>query len=460
MINSNIWTRLAGIKACVKGRLGPLWWYSAVMFGVQRLGDFINIYIGLWLVPRVIPLSEQGALLPLGQISALLGLPLAVISMPFLKFLTVFSAKGETGKIKALIQDVIALITLSSIVVTIGAFWLSPVLFERMRISGSALVWLLCGLAFANALTPIFSNALQALRQFRVMAVSGVVGPLVRVGALWLWLPVFGVAGFFSAQLLMTVVGLAISAWGLRHVLSRMLARESYRSHWREMGLFTLPILLLIVLNNIGGTCETFVIRHFLPDADSAAYYFISRFAEIPCGIWGAISVAFFPMVSERHESGQESRRMFWHAMAFVLLAEGVIGLLLTWGAPWLLGLTQTWRMYYASYSWLMGFLVLRTILLQAFTCFASHEIACRRFCFVWYVAILTLVECALLYGLAGIGFFEPYLPPRLFHALASIHAGRLDFVVMVIVGCAAASLLCVGAHVGLRAARARKANV
>jgi len=49
------------------------------MFGVQRLGDLINIYIGLWLVPHWIPASQLGALLPLGQIGLLLGLPLAVI---------------------------------------------------------------------------------------------------------------------------------------------------------------------------------------------------------------------------------------------------------------------------------------------------------------------------------------------------------------------------------------------
>lgn len=459
MDDGNILTRLAGLKARVKERLGPLWWYSAVMFGVHRLGNFVDLYIGIWLVPRVIPQSEQGALLPLGQLSALLGLPLAIIITPFLKFLSVFAARGETGKIKALILDVFALVVLSTLVVTLGAYWISPLIFERMRVSGSGLLWLLCGLSFASALAPVFTTVLQALRNFRVMAVSGLVVPLVRVGAMWLWLPVFGVVGYFSAQLLMTALGLVIAVWGLRRVLSRTVLRESYRSHLREIGWFTLPILLLTVMGSIGTTCETFVIRHFLPDADSAAFYFISRFAEIPCIVWGAISIAFFPLISEHHESGKDSRRMLWQAMAFVLLAEGAIGLLLTWGAPWLLGLTQTWRMYYHSYSWLMGLLVLRTIMSQAFSCFVMYEIACRRFGFIWYVVLLSLFECVLLYGLAGIGFFEPYLPTQLFQALKSIHAGRLDFVVMVMVGCGAVCMLCMGAQVGLRAARARKAS-
>ena len=437
-------------RRAVKERLGPLWWYSAVMFGVQALVAIISAYMGLWLVPKWVPADQLGALLPLGQVGALLGLPLAIILTPFLKFVNVFAAKGETGKVKALIQDVLAIVAVASVGVAIYTYLVCPLVFERMRVSGGGLVWLLCGLAITSALAPVFFNALQSLQRFRVIAAGGLIPPFIRLGALWLILPTLGLVGFFGTQLLIAVIGIGIAAWGLRGVLSKTIKRESYREHLREMGLFTLPILALTVASNIQGTCETVVIRHALPDVESAAYYMVSRFAEIPAGIWGAIGLVFFPFVSERHEHGMESDRMLRHAMMFIFVVGGVMGVALTWGADWLLGLTPGWCLY-RPYSWLMGILVLRTVLFQAVACFFTYEIACRRFRFVLYVVVLQVCEVVFLYGLTHIGFFQPYLPPSWWNVLASIPACRLDFVVAVMLGLAVLEIGFVLVNMGWR---------
>ena len=456
--DGNMWAQLIRTKAQIKERLGPLWWYSAVMFGVQRLGDLINIYIGLWLVPQWIPASQLGALLPLGQIGALLGLPLAIILTPFLKFVNVFAAKGEMGKVKALIQDVLAIVAISSVGVALYTYWVCPLVFERMRVSGGGLVWLLCGLAITSALAPVLSNALQSLRNFRVMAVSGLIPPPIRLVALWLLLPMLGLVGFFGTQLLIAVIGIGIAAWGLRSVLSPTVPRESYRGHLREMGLFTLPLLFTTVAGSIQGTTETFVIRHFLPDEQSAAYYLISRFTDIPAAIWGAVGMAYFPLVSERHEQGKETGRMLRNTIAFMLLAGGAVGLALSLSADWLLGLTAAWRVY-QPYSWLMGMLMFRTMMWLVFATFSTHEWACRRFRFAWYGVPLSLIEAGLLYGLTGIGFFRPYLPVRWWDALSSIHAGRLDFVVTVMLCWSVVYVLCIGIHVWIRSVRTARTS-
>lgn len=459
MDNGSIRLRLAAVKAHIKGRLGPLWWYAAGMFIVQRLGDLINIYIGLWLVPHWVPNSQLGALLPLGQIGALLGLPLTILLSPFGKFLNVFAAKGQIGKVKALLQDVFVVVAVSAMVVAGYTYLACPLVFERMRVGGTGLVWILCGLALTSALIPVLSTALQSLRQFPVIGAVGLVPAPVRLAALWMLLPILGVTGYFSTQLLVAVIGIAISVWGLRHVLSSGVKRESYRLHLGEIARFTVPVLFVTVAGTLQGTCESVVIRNFLPDKDSAAYYIVSRFTEIPIGIWGAVGMVYFPLISERHERGQESGRMLRNTIAFMLLAGGATGLALSLGADWLLGLTSAWRVY-RPYSWLMGLLVLRTVLWLATSCFTTHEVACRRFGFVWYSATLSLIEAGLLYGLTGIGFFQPYLPANWFQTLSSIHAGRLDFVVTVMIGTTVAYVLCIAIHGGIRAMRTRRAPV
>ena len=446
----DMFSGLARTKDHIKERLGPLWWYSGVMFGVQRLGDLINIYVGLWLVPQCIPASQLGALLPLTQVGALLGLPLAVILIPFLKFTNVFAAKGEMGKVKALLQDMLVIVAVSSIGVAIYTYWATPLVLERMRVGGSGLIGLLCGLAIINALAPVLSNALQSLRNFRTMAILCLIPPPIRLAVLWLTLPVLGIVGYFGVQFLAAVIGIAIAAWGLRSVLSPRVKRETYREHLREMGIFTLPLLVLNVGGAIQATCEMVVIRHVLPDADSAAFYIISRFAEITFGIWGAVSIVFFPFVSERHEQGLSSDRTLHHAMLFTLAAGGLMGLALTCRADWLLGLTPAWCVY-RPYSWLMGFLVLRTVLFQTVSCFVLYEIACRRFRFVSLIVVLQLIEAGVLYGLTHIGFFQPYLPSFWWAILASIPACRLDFVAAVMLGLAVLQILGVLAILALR---------
>ena len=89
----------------IHARVGDLWWYTALLFVAQRCGDVINMFVGMWLVPRYVPQEELGAVLPLTQFVSLVGLPLGVIAIPFMKYLNLYAEKGEYGKVKALLRD-------------------------------------------------------------------------------------------------------------------------------------------------------------------------------------------------------------------------------------------------------------------------------------------------------------------------------------------------------------------
>ncbi len=88
----------------IQVRLGDFWWYSLLIFIACRTGDAIQAFIGLWLVPRYVPQSELGAALPLLQMAGTIGLPLAILVIPFSRWLTIYATQGEYGKIKRLIQ--------------------------------------------------------------------------------------------------------------------------------------------------------------------------------------------------------------------------------------------------------------------------------------------------------------------------------------------------------------------
>jgi len=123
---------------------------------------------------------------------------------------------------------------------------------------------------------------------------------------------------------------------------------------------------------------------------------------------------------------------------------------MLTWSADWMLGLRAEWRVYH-SYSWLMGLLSVRCVLLIPVALLTVHEMACRRFGFCLVVMTLQLLESGLLYGMAGIGFFQPYLPSSWWRWLSTINAGHLEFVVGMMFAYVVVTLIYLLVHLQVR---------
>ncbi len=432
---------MIALKQKIKAWLGPLWWYSVVMFCIQRIGDVINIYTGLWLVPKWISSNELGAVLPLGQIGGLLGLPLAILLTPFTKFLSTFCAKDELGKVKAFLYDTLLLTGLSALVIAAYTWLSAPFVFERLRIRGSVLVWVLCGVAITSAFMPVLNSSLQGLKRFRCMGIVGLTSAPVRLLALLLLLPCAGFLGFFTAQFLSNAVAMGVSFLGLRKIMSREIHRVSYRCHLREMLRYTLPVALIMGVTSFSGTVQFFIIRQRLPDIESAAFYFCSRFSEMPNVLWSAIAVVFFPIVSEAFEKGKNTRRILMQVLGLTVLGGSVVAIGLGSVIDWLFGFVMRWNSY-RPYAHLVVWMALTSVFRVAFACFSNHEMACRRFTFIYYSVPIALFESVLLVSLTGYGFFEPYLPKEWIDWMASVRAARLEFIVWVLFVSAALQFL------------------
>ncbi len=397
----------------VKTRMGPLWWYSAILFIVQRLGDVLNIFIGLWLVPKYVPADELGAVLPLSQIGGLLGLPLAITLIPFGKFLNVFAARGELGKIKRLLYDVFLSAGAVAVLTAVCARYLMPAVFLRLRVGSGCLAWLVLCAGLSSTIAPLFVQALQGLKHFSAVAVINAVTAPVRLIVMLVTLPVQGIAGYFSGQLASEGLKIGYALFALRKHLGRAVVAVRYWQNWREIVLFTIPVAVLVASGSLQGASEVFVIRHRLPDVESAAYYFISRFAEIPPALWGAVSVVFLPLVSERHETGQTVRPLYRQVMTLILGGGGIIAVVVHLLSPWLFSVVPSGNIY-QPYTHLVGVVCGTSLLRAAIACYIAYELACRRFRLVFFASFLYVLEACLLYSIGGITFFRGVLPDAL----------------------------------------------
>lgn len=433
--------------------LGPLWWYSALLFGVSRMGDLINLYAGIFLVPAYVPGDQLGAVRPLLLLAALVATPIAWLVLPAEKFLNVFTERGERGKAKALLRDVlVATLVLSLGIAAVLTAYPDPWI-ERLKLQDRNLLGLVAVLAALACLRPVLVAATRSFRLFDAVVLSGLPGPFVRCLALWALLRFWPLKGYLAAHALADVVGLLVLVVALsRHARSSG-PSASYRSHLPEMARYALPLLAYDLATRIQAPVEALVVRQRLPEFASAADYLIQSLAMIPAYFGDAVAMFFFPLVSSRHEQGRPTSRLLGQAMGVsALLGLGCAAALAVTG-PWLLSLRPDWRIA-LPFATLVGWSALAKALRMALNCFILHEHACRRFAYLRHYVPIQFLQTGGLYLLMGWALFKGHLPDGIWQTVDAWPRQTLGFVVAWSVAWQGLALLAVLLDLAWRARR------
>lgn len=416
----------------IRRRIGDLWWYTILLFCVQRLGDVINMFVGLWLVPRYVPMEELGAVLPLTYIVGFIGLPLGIIAVPFMKFLNVYAERGELGKVKALLRDGFLWTGALALLSFVLAYFVLPLVFTRMRVAAGSLGLLIVGLSVLGSISVIFSNAVQGLKMYSTTVwFSAITAPL-RLVLMVVFMPFRPLSGYLVGQAAAPGVSVVGAIWVLRKKLGRAVKSVPY---WHEDGSamirYAIPVLIGSVTSAITIAVDQLVIRHRLSDFDSAGYYMISRFADIGSYFGSVFIVFLFPMVASRMKRDAASLNALKHSI-FGTLASGCVTCVLLWiFGDWLLGLQAHWQPY-AVFAPHMALLAAVNVVTLTCGCLVTYETAQGRFRYLWYLVPMSLGRSLGLYALLGYGFFEGMLPAAWLRAIVEFNPCRLGFVIVV----------------------------
>lgn len=397
----------------VRSRLGELWWYTTLGFLLSRMGDVINVFIGMWLVLKLLPGAELGALQPVMNVGLIYTIPLAILLLPVPKYISLFAAKGQLGQARALLRDAVRLSLVAGIGMLVAILWSGDAILLRLRVGDRRMLWIIAGFAAMSALTPILSSAQQALKRFDSMMWAGFLSPYLRLAGMLVLLPTLGSLGYLLTQLGLVVFTAGAAGVALLRAVQQMPPAVSYRPWLRDMAFYAFPLALAMVVNRVQTPVEAVVFRHRLPNEASAAYLVMTMFGAIPSYIGSAVMPFLWVHASERHEKGQETQSVLLQSLKFNFLVGGAAAIVTGIAAPWVFRMPGPWRPH-ASYAFYIWPICALNLVRTGIGVFASHEAACRRFGYMWYLIPLSLVCTAALWILPAWHVMRPYLSVRL----------------------------------------------
>lgn len=448
---------LSDIASRVRERCGELWWWSALMFLSCRAGDAINAFIGLWLVPHYVGEGELGAALPLIYLAPVFGMPIAILNVPFSRWLTLYSVRGELGKVKRMLRFVLGGVAVAFILAVLAAKFILPLFFERLRVAEGSLGFLLVCSGLILPCSSTFTNALQGLKRFGAYAVSNVIGAPVRLVTMLVAMPFRALSGYLLGQISPPAATIAVSAFSLRRELGGAVKSEPIgKEDVRAMLRYTAPIAVYIILSTVFNAWQMLLVRQRLPEVESAAFYILSRLAEVAAYAGYSIAIVAFPLAAEAGEKGGgELIRLVKRLLVGTILPGAALTLVFAFIARPVMHLVGVWAAY-ESYSHLLWVYSLRSTLFAASLAFATCEMGAGNFRFLWYWVPLTILETGVLVVLTGYGAFSGVLPDSVVDWMQSLNAASISFFLRWLVTSALAMMSAIAIHIALKSRKRR----
>ena len=392
------------------GRMGDFWWYSLMLFCACRAADLLNAFVGLWLVPKYVDPAELGAVMPLAQFASFLAIPAAAFANAFRNEVSRLSVERRFGQLRTLMRGVFVATAVFLLLAAVVARFAMPLLLERIRVVEGSLGIVIVAVSLVGAVSPIYTNALQALKKFKAQSVVNVVGAPVRLVVMLAAMPFRALTGYFVGQASVPAFNIFASVFCLRRELS--VPPEPYwrRETFRKFSALFALFLLWGAVGGIYGLVEATVMRQRLPDLDSAGYYMATRFSEIATYLFAAVNLALFPMAADI--AGDRAGRM--RLVVKATLANAAFCALVA-AASWAFG-RQIIAMLpsgelYMSYWWAVPWLTAITAIGSVAGFYTTAEVAAGRFGFLRWMLPIDLLYPAVLLLVTGCGYFTEWLP-------------------------------------------------
>ena len=391
-------------------RLGDFWWYSLMLFLAMRAADGLNVFVGLWLVPKYVEPSELGAVMPLTQFANFLAIPIAVFASTFRNELTSLAINRRFGQMKTLMRGVFIATAIFLFLAIIICRIVLPAYLERIRVAEGSLGIVILVSSFVATVSPIYTNALQALKKFKANSAICLIGAPVRLLTMLVTMPLRALTGYFVGQTAPSAFGIVGSVIALRKELA--VPAEPYwnREIVRRFGKLFMIFGISTFAGGVLALVESTVLRQRLPEIDSAAYYIVTRFSDIAGFLASALAFTLFPFTAELAAKGKDIRPLITKASLAVFATNAVLAVIFWLFGDCILNILPHGAAY-ASFWWATPWIITITTINLFCNLYTTAESSVFCFNYMKWMVPLNLLYAAALLFVTGYGYFTPYLP-------------------------------------------------
>jgi len=276
-------------------------------------------YLYHLLMGRMLGPTDYGILVSLISLSYLLSIPVGAISLVIVKFVSTFKGKKEIGAISTLFKISTKKVLPFSFLVLLIFLILTPLITSFLHLPSSLPFIIVLGVFFIGVFSTINRAVLQGLLRFDYISLSGVLEVVLKlIVAVLFVIYGFKVNGALFGFLIAGVFAYFFTFYPLRFLLKKN--QRELNLNGKEMFNFALPVFFSTLAFTSLYTSDMVLVRHFFPDQQAGLYAALSTLGKIIYFLAGPVIVVMFPMISERHASGEKYKNLFLASIGLVVI--------------------------------------------------------------------------------------------------------------------------------------------
>jgi O-antigen/teichoic acid export membrane protein len=377
--------------------MSPFVKHTIFLFLALRASDVVNLFAGMWFVPRYVSMQEIGSILPYATSSTFLTLPIFAFAMAMMKELSRMSGLGQELQARSLLRGAF----LFGGLLVIGVVSVTVILSQKS---------LPFALAVASAafgcIAPIFTDALQGLKRFGKLALIEFGAAVSRFAAMIAIMPIYPLAGYFAGSVALPFVRMVSSMAEMRRYI--FAKRVKFWTYSSVLKLVKESFVIYAYLGSALGVSllEQHIIRSCLPYADSAGYYMVTRFSDILNLVSYPLLMVLFPYAAMDEAKNKSSLHMVIKCSAVVMTMAFLMSVVYAFSGEYILSILRGGQEY-VKYSVFIVPLTFITACVSCQTFYTNAEVAAGRFTFLgWYIPI-HLVYAVIIYIVSILGYLS-----------------------------------------------------
>jgi O-antigen/teichoic acid export membrane protein len=299
---------VAGLFTSKLAKASGLMFVSTVAGGV--LGYVFQVLMG-----RLLSIADYGLFVTFMALLAVLGVPFGALSMIVTRKASAYRAKNQPQRIAAMYWWVNKRLFWAAVAMTLCALPFTPMMRDYFRLDSLVPIFIFLFTVCVIFFIPVNSAFLQALQNFRWLAVNGVTGHGFKI----VFCSSLVLAGFELNGALMGMALALLAAWLMAFLpLRRAVAAHAGTGQAGRYLSFksAMPVLIANLAFTVMTQLDMVLVNHYFDSQQAGIYAAASILGKAVMYLPGAIVIAMFPMVAENDSRDESSVHLLFNALA------------------------------------------------------------------------------------------------------------------------------------------------